>query len=48
MLGQRAVAGAGRGGCAVCYAALRMGAKRNFIFDQDYGRAERLSRKFAL
>ena len=38
--------GAGGGGSAVCYAALRMGAQCISIFDQDYGRAERLSRQY--
>ena len=34
--------GAGGGGSAVCYAALRLGVQRLVVFDQDAARAERL------
>lgn len=39
--------GAGGGGSAVCYAALRLGVQRLVVFDQDAARAERLVRHFA-
>ncbi|MBN9659369.1 MAG: shikimate dehydrogenase [Acidobacteria bacterium] len=38
--------GAGGGGSAICYAALQLGIRRLFVFDQNQGRAEALARQF--
>lgn len=38
--------GAGGGGSAICYAAMQLGVRRLFVFDQDQCRAEALARQF--
>ncbi|MCX6629294.1 MAG: shikimate dehydrogenase [Candidatus Solibacter sp.] len=39
--------GAGGGGSAVCYAVLKLGVKRLFVFDWEGARAEKLAGQFA-